>query len=165
MSKNATFQSGADFWGPGTPTIQLPTLLSLLFQSGADFWGPGTCSTFVCLRCSQVSIRCGFLGSGDWQVSIRSSCLHAGFNPVRISGVRGLLVLLPPLRGQCFNPVRISGVRGPVERGACMRNRESFNPVRISGVRGLVGVAVPAPSAAGFQSGADFWGPGTRDGT
>ena len=67
MSKNATFQSGADFWGPGT----------------CGCCGSGTVGSWVSIRCGflgsgderwdvivvrngLVSIRCGFLGSGDW---------------------------------------------------------------------------------------------------
>jgi len=59
------FQSGADFWGPGTRMRIARWVPILSFQSGADFWGPGTPTRFFNGGNSLVSIRCGFLGSGD----------------------------------------------------------------------------------------------------
>jgi len=61
-----------------------------------------------------------------------------------------------------FNPVRISGVRGLRRPEA--RAEGGFNPVRISGVRGLLWLLLLA-CALSFQSGADFWGPGTLEPT
>ncbi len=66
VGKTCQFQSGADFWGPGTRRKRGGGRLDW-FQSGADFWGPGT-----------RAVNSG-LARGD----------SAGFNPVRISGVRG----------------------------------------------------------------------------
>jgi len=84
------FQSGADLWGPGTTPYKTPAFAVEQFQSGADLWGPGTgfySVTSIALACfnpvricgvrgrfipdpyaeiEDVSIRCGFVGSGDW---------------------------------------------------------------------------------------------------
>jgi len=59
-----------------------------LFQSAADFWGPGTTFYGNLHGCQSVSIRCGFLGSGDPYL-FDGHTDELRFNPVRISGVRG----------------------------------------------------------------------------
>jgi len=119
-------------WGPARGVEPI----NMAFQSGADLWGVGTVtSTKKTLSYLPVSIRCGFVGSGDPAWS--GTCTRPiRFNPVRICGVRGpwsVILQLPPW---CFNPVRICGVRGHEKIKNDGINRVSFNPVRICGVRG-----------------------------
>jgi len=90
---------------------------------------------------------------------------HAqGFNPVRISGVRGPSSDSSETGRVSFNPVRISGVRGP-SSDSSETGRVSFNPVRISGVRGPNRKQASLIRWMRFQSDADFWGPGTSSPT
>ena len=57
------FQSGADFWGPGTEA-RLATRKYQMFQSGADFWGPGTKDIPFKLRVIEFQSGADFWGPG-----------------------------------------------------------------------------------------------------
>ena len=153
------------------------------FQSGADFWGPGTLTGGPDRAIQRVSIRCGFLGSGDCSPDRLAAPKEESFNPVRISGVRGHRASYSR-RSNGFEvsircgflgsgdpqfaltlAVREVSIRcGFLGSGDCRIPNTGrwvlcFNPVRISGVRGQA--IPPSDEDIEFQSGADFWGPGT----
>jgi len=98
----------------GPHTLRLRGYALALVSIRCGFLGSGDLPMFSLAIGSLVSIRCGFLGSGDrWERRCVTS--RWSFNPVRISGVRGLC---PRDKRRAyfairsFNPVRISGVRG-----------------------------------------------------
>ena len=129
------FQSGADFWGPGTGCMGHGIALFQRFQSGADFWGPGTLFQSQRLRWGEVSIRCGFLGSGDREertrlhqpdVSIRCGFLGSGDTTGGVA---------------CSAYPRFQSGADFWGPGTEKKGRDCISQM--------------------FQSGADFWGPGT----
>ena len=158
--KACTQQSGADLWGPGTcwsirglpggrPCFNPVRICGVRgpqnscvgdtgkFQSGADLWGPGTGIGLRQLTLAGVvSIRCGFMGSGDSMTGV-----HRDRRLVFQSGA------------DLWGPGTLSRPHQP-------RSHDGFNPVRICGVRGLNRPTRPSLTRR-FQSGADLWGPGT----
>jgi len=74
----------------GPHTLRLRGYALALVSIRCGFLGSGDLPMFSLAIGSLVSIRCGFLGSGDNGSSPPTSWVERqGFNPVRISGVRG----------------------------------------------------------------------------